>query len=112
LLGVVGLQVATTPLLASGYAAVVGAAAGIQGVVAGTIWAHYYGRHGLGRVQGPATMVMISAAALAPLPLAALRQYSGDYSLGLGLIAVIPVFCAALLYFFDPKRARRDLEEA
>lgn len=111
LLGVVGLQVATTPLLASGYAAVVGAAAGIQGVVAGTIWAHYYGRHGLGRVQGPATMVMISAAALAPLPLAALRQFSGDYSLGLGLMAVIPVFCAALLYFFNPKRARRDLEE-
>ena len=43
LLGVIGLQVASTPLLAAGYAAVVGAAAGIQGVVAGTIWAHYYG---------------------------------------------------------------------
>ena len=112
LLGVAGLQVATTPALAALYAAVVGAAAGIQGVVAGTIWAHYYGRHGLGRVQGPATMVMISAAALAPLPLAALRQFSGDYSLGLGLMAAIPVFCAAMLYFFDPKRARRDLEEA
>ena len=111
LLGVIGLQLASTPLLAAGYAAVVGSAAGIQGVVAGTIWAHYYGRHGLGRVQGPATMVMISAAALAPLPLAALRQFSGDYALGLGFMAAIPVFCALMLYFFNPKRARRDLEE-
>ncbi len=110
LLGVIGLQFASTPTLAAVYAAMVGAAAGIQGVVAGTIWAHYYGRHGLGRVQGPATMVMISAAALAPLPLAALRQFSGDYSLGLAFMAAIPVFCAAMLYFFDPKRARRRLE--
>ncbi|MGB3684175.1 MAG: hypothetical protein WA990_16980, partial [Rubrobacteraceae bacterium] len=88
---------------------VVGAAAGIQGVVAGTIWAHYYGRHGLGRVQGPATMVMISAAALAPLPIAALRQFTGDYVLGLAAMAAIPVLCAIMLYFFDPKRALRGL---
>ncbi len=112
LFGVLGLQLASTPLLAAGYAAVVGAAAGIQGVVAGTIWAHYYGRHGLGRVQGPATTVMISAAALAPLPLAALRQLSGDYSLGLAMMAAIPIICAAMLYFFDPKRAVRRLEKA
>lgn len=110
LLGVIGLQLASTPALAAVYAAVVGAAAGIQGVVAGTIWAHYYGRHGLGRVQGPATMVMISAAALAPLPLAALRQFSGDYSLGLTFMAAIPILCAVMLYFFDPKRALRRLE--
>jgi MFS family permease len=110
LLGVIGLQFASTSTLAAGYAAVVGAASGIQGVVAGTIWAHYYGRHGLGKVQGPATMVMISAAALAPLPLAALHQFSGNYSLGLALMAAIPVSCAVMLYFFDPKRARRRLE--
>ncbi|MGB3683674.1 MAG: MFS transporter [Rubrobacteraceae bacterium] len=109
LLGVIGLQFATTPALAAVYAAVVGAAAGIQGVVAGTIWAHYYGRHGLGRVQGPATMVMISAAALAPLPIAALRQFTGDYVLGLAAMAAIPVLCAIMLYFFDPKRALRGL---
>jgi MFS family permease len=110
LLGVIGLQLASSPLLAAVYAAVVGSAAGMQGVVAGTIWAHYYGRRGLGKVQGPATMVMISAAALAPLPLAALRQFSGDYSLGLALMAIIPVICALMLYFFDPKRALRRLE--
>ena len=103
LLGVIGLQFTSTSTLAAGYAAVVGAASGIQGVVAGTIWAHYYGRHSLGKVQGPATMVMISAAALAPLPLAALHQFSGNYSLGLTFMAAIPVSCAVMLYFFDPK---------
>jgi hypothetical protein len=89
-----------------------GAAAGTQGVAAGMIWAHYYGRAGLGRVQGPATMVMISAAALAPLPLAAFRQLSGDYALGLLVMAAIPVACAVMTRFFDPERARRDAQTA
>ena len=107
---VLGLQfVATIPTVVA-YSVLLGTAAGMQGVVAGMIWAHYYGRTGLGRVQGPATMVMISAAALAPLPLAAFRQLSGDYSLGLLVMAAIPVTCAVMAYLFDPKRARRDAE--
>jgi hypothetical protein len=88
-----------------------GAAAGSQGVVSGMIWAHYYGRVGLGGLQGPATMVMISAAALAPLPLAALRQFSGGYSLGLMVTAVIPILCVAMTRYFDPERARRDMSD-
>ena len=67
-------------------------------------------RRGLGAVQGPATMVSISAAALAPLPLAALQQLSGGYTLGLAVMAAIPVACAALATFFDPNRAKRDIE--
>jgi sugar phosphate permease len=105
------LQLVSTPLAANVYAAVLGAAAGMQGVVAGVIWAHYYGRRGLGKIQGPATMVLISAAAIAPLPLAALRQLSGDYSLGLATMAAIPVLCAVMLYLFDPKRAQREVEK-
>lgn len=110
LLAVVGLQFVFTVAAAIAYSSLLGAAAGMQGVVAGMIWAHYYGRTGLGSVQGPATMVMISAAALAPLPLAAFHQLSGDYSLGLLVMASIPVACAVMSCFFDPKRARRDVE--
>ncbi len=109
-LAVLLLQLVATPLMAAAYAAILGAASGMQGVAAGTIWAHYYGRQGLGKVQGPAAMVMISAAALAPLPLAVLRQLSGDYSSGLLLVAAIPVVCALMTCFFDPKRARREAE--
>lgn len=110
LLAVLGLQFVSTPFVAAAYAALLGAASGMQGVVAGVIWAHYYGRTGLGKVQGPATTVMISAAALAPLPLAALHQLSGDYSLGLVLMAAIPVACAVMACFFDQKRARHEAE--
>jgi MFS family permease len=110
LAAVLGLQLVSTVPTAIVYSVLLGAAAGTQGVVAGMIWAHFYGRAGLGRVQGPATMVMISSAALAPLPLAALRQLSGDYSLGLLMMAVIPVACAVMTRLFDPERARRDVE--
>lgn len=112
LLAVVGLQFVSTLPTAIVYSAVLGAAAGTQGVVAGMIWAHYYGRVGLGRVQGPATMVMISSAALAPLPLAAFRQLSGDYSLGLLIMASIPVACFVMTRLFDPERARRHADAA
>ncbi|CAN5653381.1 hypothetical protein BH24ACT22_BH24ACT22_18100 [soil metagenome] len=109
LTAVVGLQLVDSPLTAVLYALVLGAGAGFQGVVAGVVWAHYYGRQGLGKVQGPATMVMISAAALAPLPLAALRSFSGDYALGLAMMSAIPIACTAMLYLFDPKKARREI---
>lgn len=112
LVAVVGLQFVSTLSTAIVYSALLGASSGMQGVVSGMIWAHYYGRTGLGRVQGPATMVMISAAALAPLPLAAFRQLTGDYSLGLLVMAAIPVACAVMARLFDPKRARRDAETA
>ena len=110
LLAVGGLQFVSSVAAAIAYSSLLGAAAGMQGVVAGMIWAHYYGRTGLGRVQEPATMVMISAAALAPLPLAAFRQLSGDYTFGLLVTAVIPVLCAIMSCFFDQKRARCEAE--
>ena len=111
LAAVLGLQLVSSSFTAAVYALVLGAGAGFQGVVAGVVWAHYYGRRGLGKVQGPATMVMISAAALAPLPLAALRSFSGDYALGLAVMASVPVLCTVMLYLFDPKKARREIEE-
>lgn len=110
LTAVLGLQFVSSPVTAGLYAVVLGSGAGFQGVVAGVVWAHYYGRHGLGKVQGPATMVMISAAALAPLPLAALRSFSGDYALGLAVMTAVPVVCTVMLYLFDPKKARREIE--
>ncbi|HZY65899.1 MAG TPA: MFS transporter [Rubrobacteraceae bacterium] len=112
LAAMLGLQLVTSTLTATLYAIALGAGAGFQGVVAGVVWAHYYGRRGLGKVQGPATMVMISAAALAPLPLAALRSLSGDYGLGLAVMACVPVLCTVMLYLFDPKKARREVEAA
>lgn len=113
LLGALGmLAVAQSAALVVVYAAMLGAASGTQGVVSGTTWAHYYGREDLGKVQGPASMVMISGAALAPLPLASLHQFSGDYTLGLVVMAAIPLACAVMALLFDPKRALRKAAAA
>jgi MFS family permease len=96
-LAVLQLQTLTTALGATIYAITMGCVGGTTGVASGVIWAHYYGREGLGRIQGAATMVMISAAAMAPLPLAVLQRSNGSYSLGLGLYALLPLVCAAIL---------------
>ncbi len=96
------LQVLRTPLGAIIYALTLGSAAGMQGVTAGVIWAHYYGREGLGKIQGLASLITISAAALAPLPLAALQQRYNSYTWGLALYALLPWVCAIILARLRP----------
>jgi MFS family permease len=99
------LQLVRTPLGAVLYGLILGAAAGTQGVTVGVVWAHYYGRTGLGRIQGAAGLIMISAAAVAPLPLAALQAATGTYTLALWLFTLLPLLCAAILAAFRPPPA-------
>ena len=77
------------------YASMLGTAGGLQRIVSSVIWAHYYGRQGLGRIQGSATSIMITMSALGPLPLAALEGATGSYDLGIGLMAAMPVLSIA-----------------
>lgn len=104
------LLVASSPMAALIYAALFGATAGIQSIAAGVAWAHYYGRRGLGRIQGAAALVMITGAAVAPLPLAALQEAMGGYRPGLLLMLSIPLVCAGLVAAFRPPatEARTD----
>jgi MFS family permease len=92
-------------LTAVTYASILGIAGGMQSVIGGVTWAHYYGRHGLGRVQGAAMMVMITSAAIGPLPLAALQQATGGYTLGLTLMASLPILAVVTILFARPTRA-------
>ena len=78
-------------LTATLYAGVLGAGGGVQRIVQSTIWAHYYGRRGLGRVQGSATSIMIMMSAIGPLPLAAIEGFSGSYGPGIAIMGVMPV---------------------
>jgi MFS family permease len=103
LLAIGQLQLMNTPVAAILYTVTLGAAGGIQGVTTGVVWAHYYGRHGLGKVQGTAAMINIASAALAPLPLAALQQATGSYRLGLTLMAALPVLCGMLAVTIRPR---------
>ena len=91
---VVGLGVSRlidSAFMATLYASVLGASSGVQRIVQNTIWAHYYGRRGLGRVQGTATSIMIMMSAIGPLPLAALEGATGSYTPGVLAMASMPL---------------------
>ncbi|MGA7669623.1 MAG: MFS transporter [Nitrolancea sp.] len=87
------------------YALILGSAGGIQRIISGVTWAHIYGRHGLGRVQGSAMMVSITSAAIGPLPLAYLHGLTGSYTVGLAAMAVLPVLAVVMISFARPEEA-------
>jgi hypothetical protein len=72
------------------YAALLGVCQGSSQVVNSVTWAHFYGRFGLGRIQGAAVMVNITASALGPLPLAMLEGTFDGFRPGIVVLAVLP----------------------
>jgi MFS family permease len=73
------------------YVLVMGIAGGMHHIVQGVIWAHYYGRHGLGRVQGSAMTINFCASAVGPLPLAIFHDLTGSYTVGMVVMMALPV---------------------
>ena len=79
------------------YVLVMGIAGGAHHIVQGVIWAHYYGRHGLGRVQGSAMTINFCASAIGPLPLAIFHDLTGTYTLGVVVMMALPVLSVLAL---------------
>ncbi len=86
------------------YTLLVGAVAGSSAVMGGVTWARFYGRDGLGAVQGSAGTVMLTAAAIAPLPMGTLRDLTGSHATGLAICLLLPLAGLLLL--------TRDVEKA
>ena len=86
------------------YAFTMGVAGGSQRIVQGVTWAHYYGRFGLGRVQGSAMMLGITGAAIGPFALALFRDLTGNYDLGIMVMTVLPVLSIAAVVLARPDR--------
>ena len=86
------------------YVAAMGVTGGSQRIVQGVIWAHYYGRWGLGRVQGAAMMAGITGAAVGPLPLALFRDLTGSYDVGVLVMAALPLISIATVLLGRPER--------
>ncbi len=99
------LFVVTNPTMATIYGLVLGATGSTSQVISGTTWAHFYGRQGLGRIQGSATMVGISSAAIGPLPIAFIEGWTGSFQPGIALMMFLPVAAALTLYFLPPRPA-------
>ena len=70
----------------------------------GVMWAHYYGRFGLGRVQGSAMMITITGAAIGPFPLAVFRDFTGTYQAGIIAMATLPALSIVVLLLARPDR--------
>ena len=91
-------------LLAIIYAALMGISGGSQRIVQGVIWANYYGRFGLGKVQGSAMMIGITGAAIGPLPLALFFDLNGSYTWGILLLAMLTVIAFFSIAVIHPER--------
>lgn len=99
LVAVILVALIDSTLAAVIYAIVLGSSGGIQRIISGVTWAHIYGRQGIGQVQGSAMMVSITSAAVGPLPLAYLHGLTGTYTLGLVLMAILPVLSVIMISF-------------
>ncbi|MDP2327166.1 MAG: MFS transporter [Dehalococcoidia bacterium] len=89
------------------YAGLLGVCSGIGQVVNSVTWAHFYGRFGLGRVQGAAVMVNIAASALGPLPLAALAGMFDGFRPGVAVMALLPLVSILAILTARPPDASR-----
>ncbi len=88
--------------VAVAYIVMMGVSSGSYIIVHSTIWAYYYGRHGLGRVQGPAMTLSVCASAVGPLPLAMFQDLTGTYTLGMMAMMALPVLSLPVLFFTRP----------
>ena len=95
-------------LMAVVYVLVMGVAGGAHHIVQGVIWAHYYGRHGLGRVQGSAMTINFCASAVGPLPLAMFHDLTGTYTLGMLVMMALPVLSVLALVRATPGNTARS----
>lgn len=97
------VQIIGTPIGALGYAVIIGAGSGMTMMVSRTVWAHYYGRFGLGRVQGMAMVVTIFSSALGPMVLSILKDAFDGYAVGLAVMAALMGAAAIIMFFQDPQ---------
>ena len=103
LMAAMGLVVVMDSLfLAVAYVVVLGVSLGSFIIVHGMIWAYYYGRHGLGRVQGPAMTISVCASAIGPMPLALFKDLTETYTVGILAMMALPVIAAIGLIFARP----------
>ena len=107
LVALVLVVVVDSAFMAVVYVLVMGVAGGAHHIVQGVIWAHYYGRHRLGRVQGSAMTINFCASAVGPLPLAIFHDVTGSYTVGMLVMMALPVLSVLALIKARPGGTRQ-----
>jgi MFS family permease len=77
--GLLWLPHVTTPLQVMLWATSMGLGGGLVMVLFFSVWARFYGRRQLGRIQGVAQALTVVASAAGPLLLAACVEWTGSY---------------------------------
>jgi MFS family permease len=88
------LVMVSNPFLGFLYAGLMGLFQGVQMIIMNTTWAYYYGRRGLGKVQGAGSMTNIAYSAIGPLPLAALYGLFGDFRPAILILGALMIISA------------------
>lgn len=64
-----------------------GAGQGLMTIVAGTSWAHYFGRKHLGKIRGASMMAAVGGSSIGPVVLGVSYDYLGGFEPGLWVLA-------------------------
>lgn len=84
------------------YGIFMGITQGAGGLVNNVIWAHFYGREGLGRVQGSGVTVGITGSALGPLPLSWLASQTGSFQEAALIMGFLPLLAIGAIILAKP----------
>ena len=96
------MLIATTPLLASFYGVLLGAASGSMMMMSSYLWPQYFGRKHLGGVQGVALTISLIGASLGPLPFGLAFDLLGGYRPALVLLSLLPAISSVAVFFTRP----------
>jgi MFS family permease len=95
---------ATTPAYV-----IYGAGQGLMTIVAGTSWAHYFGRKHLGKIRGASMMAAIGGSSIGPVVLGVSLDYLGGFAPGLWLLAASAAVIALAAPLATPPRGRNAI---
>ncbi len=74
-------------------------------------WPQFFGRTHLGSIRGVGTALGIVGAALGPLPFGFAYDLTGDYRAAIGILLILPVVAAIVMWLAKPPRKREAPEE-
>ena len=92
--------VLTSVAMAYGFGVCMGLQGGLEMLVAGVIYANYFGRRNLGSIAGLASTLLVAASALGPMPIGVARDLLGQYDAVLHAFALLPLALAGACLFF------------
>jgi len=96
--GVGVLTAAVTPLLAHGYAVLIGISTGLISLVGGTLLPRYFGRKHLGKLRGTILTAQVAGSSLGPFITGLIFDLTGSFQISLWLFVglLIPAAVASL----------------